>query len=328
MYSLELLVAQLGDVFFADRLESLAYNALPATISADMWTHQYDQQVNQVVCRVDADRVYTSNGPDANLFGLEPHFGCCTANMHQGWPKFAANLWMRSADGALAAIAYAPCTVTTEVDGNPVRIDVQTEYPFEDVVRIAATTSAPGVRLKLRIPEWADRAEIRIGERKVVYPHAGNIVLVTLDDAGEHEIVLDLRPDFRIERRFRDGVSVYRGSLLYSLKIDDEWRRVVERETVDDFELYPQSRWNYALEPEQDLALIRDDSVAPGFGVDGTRLSIRIRGRRLPGWEIKHSAAAPVPQSPVTSEEPVEELVLVPYGTTKLRIGEFPVLEA
>jgi hypothetical protein len=330
MYSLELLVAQLGDVFFGDRLESLAYNALPATISADMWTHQYDQQVNQVVCRVDADRVYTSNGPDANLFGLEPHFGCCTANMHQGWPKLAAHLWMRSADGALAAIAYAPCTVTTEVDGSPVRIDVQTGYPFEDVVRITATTNAPGVRLKLRIPEWADRAEIRIGERKVVYPHAGNFVAVTLDDAGEHEVILDLHPDFRTERRFRDSVSVYRGSLLYSLKIEDEWRKVVDRETVSDFEIYPKSPWNYALAPDPGLQLTNDESVSPGFGggVDGSRLSACVRARRLPGWDIEHNAAAPVPQSPVTSDEPLQELTLVPYGITKLRIGEFPVLDS
>ena len=99
MYSLEMLFAILGDAHLADRLESIAFNALPATFSPDMWAHQYVQQVNQVICRVDEDRLYTSNGPDANIFGLEPHFGCCTANMHQGWPKFATHLWMRTADG-------------------------------------------------------------------------------------------------------------------------------------------------------------------------------------------------------------------------------------
>ena len=42
---------------------------------------------------------WTSNGPESNLFGLEPNFGCCTANMHQGWPKFASSLWMATPDG-------------------------------------------------------------------------------------------------------------------------------------------------------------------------------------------------------------------------------------
>ena len=71
-----------------DRLEKLAFNALPATFKKDMRAHQYDQQVNQVVCAKAASRVYTNNGPDSNLYGLEPNFGCCTANLHQGWPKF------------------------------------------------------------------------------------------------------------------------------------------------------------------------------------------------------------------------------------------------
>ena len=62
--------------------------------------------------------VYTSNGPDANIFGLEPHFGCCLANMHQGWPKLASSLWMRTPEGGLAAVAYAPCTVETTVRGS------------------------------------------------------------------------------------------------------------------------------------------------------------------------------------------------------------------
>jgi hypothetical protein len=34
---------------------------------------------------------------ESNLFGMDVNFGCCTANMHQGWPKFAASLWMAAA---------------------------------------------------------------------------------------------------------------------------------------------------------------------------------------------------------------------------------------
>ena len=49
-YSLEVLSAVTGDARLGDRLEKLAFNALPATFKTDMWAHQYDQQCNQVVC--------------------------------------------------------------------------------------------------------------------------------------------------------------------------------------------------------------------------------------------------------------------------------------
>ena len=87
MFSLENTIATLGRAEYADRLERIAFNALPGTFSPDMWAHQYVQQANRVVCRVSEDRVYTNNGPDANLFGLEPNYGCCTANMHQAGPN-------------------------------------------------------------------------------------------------------------------------------------------------------------------------------------------------------------------------------------------------
>ncbi|HZO84719.1 MAG TPA: beta-L-arabinofuranosidase domain-containing protein, partial [Verrucomicrobiae bacterium] len=87
MFSIENLLAIKPHVGLADRLESVAFNALPATFSDDMWTHQYDQQVNQVVCKISKERIYSNNGPESNLFGLEPTFGCCLANLHQGWPK-------------------------------------------------------------------------------------------------------------------------------------------------------------------------------------------------------------------------------------------------
>ena len=52
MFSLEHAIAILGDPLLGDRLEKISYNAQPATMSGDMWSHQYDQQPNQVLCNL------------------------------------------------------------------------------------------------------------------------------------------------------------------------------------------------------------------------------------------------------------------------------------
>ena len=62
MYSLEVLASILGDSRLGDRLEKLAFNALPATFKKDMTAHQYDQQSNQVICSAAGEHVYVNNG--------------------------------------------------------------------------------------------------------------------------------------------------------------------------------------------------------------------------------------------------------------------------
>ncbi len=133
-----------------------------------MWAHQYDQQVNQAECSILPDRPWNTNGPDANIFGLEPNYGCCTANLSQGWPKFAAHLWMRTQDGGLAAVAYAPSRVEIVVDGTPVTVSLDTDYPFRETLRFVVSAERP-VRfpLLLRIPAWATGCRLQVeGERK------------------------------------------------------------------------------------------------------------------------------------------------------------------
>ena len=98
MFSFEQVTRIFGTARHADIVERLAYNLLPATMDADVTAHQYHQQANQVLCTV-AQRDWTQAGDDCTIFGLEPNFGCCTANLHQGWPKFVRSMWMATHDG-------------------------------------------------------------------------------------------------------------------------------------------------------------------------------------------------------------------------------------
>jgi len=330
MFSLENCIQILGDPAFADRLEKITYNALPATFSADMWAHQYDQQPNQVLCTIDK-RQWTTNSDDSNVFGLEPNFGCCTANMHQGWPKFAANLWMATPDDGLAAIAYAPCQVTGKVrGGREVALDVETDYPFDETVKItvhmAEETEFP---IKLRIPAWAEGASVKVnGECFEAQPGTFATVSRKWNEGDAIEMVFPMK--IEVERRFNDSVTIKRGPLVYSLKIGERWERIRGEDTCPDYAVYPTTPWNYGLiiDPENPQVQVVKKSVGDVvYGPDFAPIELKVKGRRIPEWELVQNSAGPLPASPVKSSEPIEELTLIPYGCAKLRITEFPLLE-
>lgn len=327
MYSLEVLISILGEGWLADRLERIAFNALPATISPDMWTHQYVQQVNQAICRVDEDRIYTSNGPDANIFGLEPNFGCCTADMHQGWPKFVSHLWMATPDDGLAAIGYAPCSLVTTIEGKPVRVAVSTDYPFNGDVEISVSVDAPTrFPIHLRIPEWATSARIRIDDGDEIGPEAGTFHRMDREWSEVSVIRLSLPMPVRYERRDGMSVSIYRGPLLLALPVGEDWRKVGGEDPHADWEIHPTTPWNYAIRMD-DPKSIHIETKPIGwvpFSPEDPPVIVAVTGQRVPGWGLEHNAAAPVPESPLKSEEPLDDLKLVPYGSTNLRIAQFP----
>jgi len=323
MFSIENLLAIKPHVGLADRLESVAFNALPATFSDDMWTHQYDQQVNQVVCKISKERIYSNNGPESNLFGLEPTFGCCLANMHQGWPKFASHLWMKTKDNGLIAFSYAPSDIKTK----NAEVKVRTDYPFNE--KISISVNAPKVArfpLQLRIPEWAEGATVSIANKEEK-AKPGTFHRINRRWSGETQITLTLPMKVRTERRFNDAVTIKRGPLLFALQIGQDWRKLRDKKPTADWEVHPTTPWNYALALKEDGIRVETIQVAKSpFSPTLPAVRLHTKARRLPTWDLVKNAADAPPKSPAKSEEALEDVVLIPYGSAKLRVTEFPVL--
>ena len=327
MFSLETDIAILGDAGIGDRLEKIAYNALPATLSADLWAHQYDQQVNQVMCSI-SNRRWSTNGPESNIFGLEPNFGCCTANMHQGWPKLAASLWMATVDGGLAAVVYGPSEVTTTVrGGTAVTVEEQTGYPFREAVSLAV--KMPGTArfpLAVRIPAWAGAASVTVNGQPVAGVKAGEFLRIEREWRNADRVELRFPMAVRTSTWFNNSMAVERGPLVYSLKIGESWHKIKQTGPAADWEVYPTTPWNYAL--VKGAFQVTEKAMArQPYTADAAPVEIAAKARRLPQWTLVDDSPGVLPVSPVTTKRAEETVTLVPYGAAKLRITAFPWLE-
>ncbi|MFW6271065.1 MAG: beta-L-arabinofuranosidase domain-containing protein [Bacillota bacterium] len=339
MYSLEHLIAVTGKGRWGDRLEKIAYNALPATFSPDMWTHQYDQQVNQPQCSVQDNPVYNTNSGESNIFGLEPNYGCCTANLSQPWPKLALSTFMQS-EKELAAVVYAPSSVSTEIDEAKVEVKIETDYPFRDEVNFTVKTDREKeFSLWLRIPEWAENPQLEIEGEEIIKINSENIKegFFCLERSWESKtaFTLILPASFKLKARPHNLYAVTRGPLVYSLKIEEEWKRIHQdipgrEEPHADYEIYPLSDWNYGLclnkeNPDLD---INYENRKPGkyiFSPEGSPVVAEVNAKKI-NWKIEDGVVSPFPEKEWIAEEK-EKIELIPYGCTNIRMTEMPVLD-
>ncbi|MGA8938155.1 MAG: beta-L-arabinofuranosidase domain-containing protein [Acidobacteriaceae bacterium] len=335
MFSLEQSLAITGDPSLGDRLEQLAFNALPGAFTDDMWAHQYNQEPNQVECSLH-QKPWTTDGPESNLYGLEPNFGCCTANFSQGWPKFTNSLFMLCGarenyeqDGLVAA-AYAPCEVRTSLRGTTVHVLEETNYPFRGTIKFTVNPSAPlSFPLLLRIPAWAAGATIAVNGQSISSPAPGSFARIerTWKIGDRVEIVFPMSP--RISRWFNDSIAVDRGPLVFSYGIGEDWVKLRDRGMTADWQVFPTDQWNYALKvdadaPEQSVKVTETEVGAGPFMRHGAPVKLSVQARKLDEWRAEDGAANPLPQSPVASIQQEETITLIPYAAAKLRITAFP----
>lgn len=332
MYSCEELLSVGGNPRWGDLLEQEAYNALAATVSDDMWTHQYVQMTNQIECTPirEAAVLFNSNGGDAHCFGLEPNFGCCTANFNQGWPKFVLTAVMKSRKGLAVCLTVLVC-VDAEVDGAAVKLQIHTEYPFRDSAVICIETEKRvEFPLDIRIPGYVKGADVIVdGVKRPAEPGTFFRVEKNWEKRTEIRVEFSFQAEFV---RTPDGMyAVRRGALFFALPVEAEYQRVeyvkdgVERKyPYCDYEIRPASEWAYGFASHE--VGIRYEKF-PEKPFDRKHPPVMLEAElAVLEWEKQDGMCAPAPKSRKALGKPVKRL-LYPYGCTTLRMGQLPDAE-
>lgn len=350
MASDEIMLRMTGDPFWAEHCEDVAFNTYPAATMPDFKALRYITCPNHVIS--DSKNHHPGIDNSGPFLAMNPFSSrCCQHNHAQGWPYYTEHLILATPDNGAALALYASCKATMKVgDGQQIAIHEETNYPFDEVIRLTVQTDKEvEFPLYLRIPTWANQAQIHINGQKVTTPvTSGQYACIrrTWKNDDKVELTLPMQLSLRTWQVNKNSVSVNYGPLTMSLKIqekyvksdsketaigDSQWQKDADASQWPTYEIYPESPWNYSLVLNKDNALkdfkvIKKQWPADNFPFtqESVPLEIKTVGRQIPSWKVdQYGLCHELPEADAPKREK-EEITLIPMGAARLRISAFP----
>jgi DUF1680 family protein len=340
MHSFEMLLKISGNPLWADRCEDIAFNSFPAALTPDWKGLHYLTCPNQVQLDKGNKAPAIQNG--GTMFSYSPgeRYRCCQHNVSHGWPYYAEELWLATADRGLCASLYAASEVSAKVGtGASVRVAEETDYPFGDTVTLKISAAQPAkFPLYLRMPRWCSDASAKVNGKSVGFP-VKPLSYVVLErewqDGDTVTLRLPMQVTVRKWEKNHNAVSVNYGPLSFSLKIGERWERCGGTDAWPEQEVFPTTPWNYGLalnekKPAKSFKVVKRSGGAlppQPFTPATAPIELQVKAKRIPAWkQDAQGLVGALQQSPVKSDQPAETVTLIPMGAARLRISTFPVI--
>jgi len=210
-----------GQARFADAMETLLYNAIPAStsISGDRFFYS-----NPLHLRTGHEGGH-EDAPTQRLawFGC----ACCPPNLARLLASVHDYVLTSSPDG-IQVQQVAALQAQVSLPGGDVRLDLRTGYPYDGALRLTVETELSEVwELALRIPAWCKDFQIRIDGFPIPAEVVAGYLRLRRDWQGRCEILLEMQMPVRQITAHprvdavRGCVALARGPVVYAIEDAD-----------------------------------------------------------------------------------------------------------
>ena len=324
-----------GDGQWADRIEKAIFNAALGAITKDFKSMQYFSCPNQFIATGNSNHNGFKYGLTWMAYRPIHETECCIGNLHRYMPNYVARMWMKDKKGQPVAALYGPSSAEyTLQDGTVVKIEEQTNYPFEEKIdfifrfykRGKEISGVQAMDFTYRIPGWCTKEETGFKTVSKEWK-SGEVFSISLP----MEVKVCENPVY--------GMYVERGPILYSYPIPadvEEDTRVYENlagkvsgnPDFKSWNMTPAGKWNYALDASRldEIHVKKHERTGFPFDLGQSPVTIEVPVVGVKGWTLVDERFTPaLPEHFAAEEGSAQTIELVPYGSTTLRLTTFPV---
>ena len=220
-FTLESALQKTGVPVLGDQIEQIWFNAAQGSRLADGTAITYLTNENRMHC----DGVAPNSVSDGRSNKFSPTQAdvavCCNPNATAVAGLFVRGMWMRHGTGALAAVLYGPCTVTTKVQDTVVHIEERTHYPFENTIEIVIRPEREiEFPLYFRDPGWSKGTTVSCEGGRIV--QEGAYWIVTRKWRAGDRVRLVFRASIREVPAVNGEIALQYGALMFAQPIAAE----------------------------------------------------------------------------------------------------------